>query len=310
MKAPAWERSTGALEALLETAQFIEAFHYTYTLVDGTVLRFSAYDADISYGGHTWPAGAPIHDVAESASWHTGLDMDSWQYKVYPRQVDAVSGAQFPDLLDGLPWSTAARIGILDGAVVEVLCAYADTAPTDPAAYGVLQPAGVLTLFKGRIAAVDDLKTALVITINDFRELLGVDFPRNLFGASCRYALFSPGCTLSAAAFKKSGSVASSSAQSSFISTDVGAPTSFPSWAQGRIVFTSGANEGLQRSVRAYDGTTHMFSVIAPLPFPIAPGDTFDAYPGCDKTLTTCTAAGNQDNFGGQDRIPPAEVAV
>lgn len=310
MKSVYYEATAGALETLLETGDFIEAFHYTYTLVDGTVLRFSAYDADISYNGHIWPAGAPIHDVAQNASWHSGLDLDSWSYKVYPRLVDAVDGTVFPDLLQGVPWMTAARIGILDGAVVEVFCAYTDVAPTDPTAYGKVSPVGVLCLFKGRVAAVDDLKTAINIVINDFRELMQVDFPPNLYGAACRHALFNAGCTLVAADFKKSGSIASSTSRSSFVSTDVGAPIGFPAWTLGRVVFTSGSNVGLMRAIRAWDDTTHLFSLIAPLPFPLAPGDTFDAYPGCNKTFSNCQAASNTENFGGQRFIPPPEVAV
>lgn len=312
MKSPVYETSGGALETLLETGQFIEAFHYTYTLTDGTVLRFSAYDADISYGGHIWPAGAPQHDIASDASWHSGLDVDTWTYKVYPRLVDAVGGAAFPDLLEGTPWGQAARNGTLDGAVVEVLSAYAAAAPTDPASgFGVLAPTGVLSMFKGRVAAVDDLKSALSISINDFRELFGVNFPSNLWGAMCRHVLFDSGCTLAKATYKKSASVTTGPSRSTLTSTTIGTPAGgFPTWALGQIIFTSGQNAGFSRSVRSWDPTSKMLSLIAPLPFVPAPGDTFDAYPGCDRTYATCTAAGNTANYGGQRFIPPPEVAV
>jgi hypothetical protein len=310
MKDPVWEASDGALEALLETDQFVEAFHYTYTLIGGGVLRFSAYDADIAYDGHTWPAGAPSHDVASDASWHSGLDVDTWTYKVYPRLADGVDGTPFPDQIDGVSWNVAARSGFLDGATVQVLCAYAAQSPTDPANYGVVSPAGVLCLFQGTIAAIDDMKSSLSINLNDVRQLLTVDFPRNLFGSSCRYVLFSPGCQLVASAFKKSGTIASSSARSSFLSSDIGDPISFPSWQLGRIVFTSGANQGLSRAIRAWSSDTGMFSLIAPLPFPMVGGDTFDAYPGCNKTRSDCDAAGNDANYGGQDFIPPPEIAI
>jgi hypothetical protein len=61
--------------------------------------------------------------------------------------------------------------------------------------------------------------------------------------------------------------------------------------------------------VKSFDGVS-MF-LIAPFPFTVAVGDTFTAFPGCDKSLQTCTNKfQNQLNFGGEDLIPKPETAV
>jgi len=309
MKTPVYEASTGALEALLETNTFVEAVLYTYTLSDGTVLRYSAADCPVRFGGNTWPAGHPIHDLADGASWRPGLDVDTLQYKVYPRKTDAVTGAAFPDLLEGVPWNQAAQIGTLDGAVVEVLSAYAAAWPSTSGSYAPMAPVGVLLMSKGRIGSVDILEDAIAITVNDYRELLNVDFPRNLYGPGCRHVLFDAGCQLVASTYKRTGTV-TSSADKRTVTATLALPSGFSTWALGRIAFTSGANAGFTRTIRSWNSGTNTMTLIAPLPFPMTAGDAFDAYPGCDRTYGTCTTAGNQANFGGQRFIPPAETAI
>jgi hypothetical protein len=61
--------------------------------------------------------------------------------------------------------------------------------------------------------------------------------------------------------------------------------------------------------IKSFDGT--VMSLIAPFPFTVAVGDAFTAYPGCDKTVNTCTVKfSNLVNFGGEDNIPKPETAV
>ena len=63
------------------------------------------------------------------------------------------------------------------------------------------------------------------------------------------------------------------------------------------------------RTASTVSGVT-TFTLIAPMPFPVLAGDTFTAYPGCDKKYSTCGTWGNQANFGGQDQIPAPETAI
>ncbi|MGH7075555.1 MAG: phage BR0599 family protein, partial [Stellaceae bacterium] len=132
------------------------------------------------------------------------------------------------------------------------------------------------------------------------------------YGAGCRWTLFDAGCGLSAASFKTSGTVASApAANSNQLSVTLAAPGGSGSYALGRIVMTSGANQGFSRSVRAWtSGSPAILTLMAPFPYPCAVSDTFDAYPGCDKLRTTCEAFANQANFSGMPFIPAPETAV
>jgi hypothetical protein len=77
----------------------------------------------------------------------------------------------------------------------------------------------------------------------------------------------------------------------------------------GQIVFTSGANSGLTKAVKSYSGQQFFFN--SPLPLATNVGDTFIAYPGCDKTQATCTAKfNNLANFGGFPYVPAPETAI
>jgi len=72
---------------------------------------------------------------------------------------------------------------------------------------------------------------------------------------------------------------------------------------------TGGLNATFQRTIKSWDGAATL-SVTPPFPFAVAAGDTFTAYPGCDKLAATCALFANSANFGGQPNIPPPETAV
>lgn len=77
----------------------------------------------------------------------------------------------------------------------------------------------------------------------------------------------------------------------------------------GQIVFTSGANNGTLKAIRSYFAQQFFFN--SPLPFAPNAGDTFIAYPGCDKTQATCTAKfNNLANFEGFPYVPVPETAI
>jgi hypothetical protein len=77
----------------------------------------------------------------------------------------------------------------------------------------------------------------------------------------------------------------------------------------GQIVFLSGANNGTLKAVKSYFAQQFFFN--SPLPFPPNAGDTFIAYPGCDKTQATCTTKyNNLANFEGFPYVPVPETAI
>lgn len=77
----------------------------------------------------------------------------------------------------------------------------------------------------------------------------------------------------------------------------------------GQITFTSGTNAGLTKAVKQYIAPQLTFN--SPLPFVPSAGDTFIAYPGCDKTQSTCaTKFNNLVNFEGFPYVPTPETAI
>jgi hypothetical protein len=71
---------------------------------------------------------------------------------------------------------------------------------------------------------------------------------------------------------------------------------------------TSGLNSGFARVVSQWGGAS--FGLLNPLPFDVAPGDTFSVTAGCNKSLGNCAAFGNSVNFGGNPYIPIPEVSI
>ncbi len=313
MKIAKYETTTGALVALLATRAFVWADLYTITLATGVVLRLASGDSDWAYAGNTWSHGGPFiehPDRKPTAHWKVGLDVDTWQFSVIPRAVDPISGAAYPDTIGSTPWLAAARAGALDGAVVQVDRAYLATWPAYPRPLA-LAPIGVVNIFTGRVAAIDVDRSTVMVSLNSHLELLDQNMPRNLYQAGCGRTLFDAGCSLVASSYAASLTVLAGSTQSLLIATS-GLPGGSGTYALGRILFTSGLNAGFSRSVRSMTQvtTTLQLTLIAPMPFAVAIGDTFTAWPGCDKQMATCTAWGNLANFGGQPYIPSPETAV
>jgi uncharacterized phage protein (TIGR02218 family) len=318
MKTPLYETSPATLSALLATRSFVFADLYTFTTVNGgPVLRYAAADRDIAWGGNTWIHNGPAFDQGASSGsrptghWKVGLDVDSWNVTVAPRLTDPVTGAAAPDLIAGQPWLQAVRGGALDGATATVDRAYLSAWPNDVAAFSKpAAPVGVINIFTGRVAAVDVSRTQVGIAINSHLELLDISMPRRVFQAPCQHTLFDTGCSLVAASYAVMGTVAAGST-TSVIHAAISAPPGSGTYALGRIVFTSGANATFQRSIRSYlAGLPAQLKLVAPLSYPVAVGDAFTAYPGCDKQRDTCGLFGNTANFRGFPYIPAPELSV
>lgn len=350
MKTPLWEASSGALMALLFPAAHVDrAFAYwdlyTFTTASGPVLRYAASPFDIAYGGNTWSSKQVRIDTEQAkanAHWKVGLDVDTWQAVFFPRLVDDETGATYPDVIGSIAWSAAVVGGALDAAVATVDRAYfpspaistgegpflladgggetilADGGGAIQADIGVVAwragaqtPTGVLRIFAGRVAEVDLGRSSAVISINSHLELLNISMPRNLWQAPCRHRLFDSGCTLIASSYAASGTCAAGSTRYVLVDSGLGAPSGSGTYTLGRVVMTSGNNSGFSRAVRSWDGTN--WTLIAPLPFTVGAGDTFTAYPGCNKQFTTCEAFQGSNaflNFGGAPYIPAPEAAA
>jgi hypothetical protein len=327
MKVPFYESTPGILNSILlapasPTYRTISRYTiYSIALVGGFGLAYTDCQQDITVPGiGTWSSNTVrVNDpqtgssASESGLYHAkvGLDVDTWQFSLYPRLTDDLTGAAFPDKIGSLPWLSAAAGGFLDGATVFVDRAYLD--PNVPIIPGkAITPAACIRLFVGKIAEVDVGRTFASITVNSLLDLLNTQIPVNLFQAQCRHQLFDAGCQLSAASFATNITLNGFN-RNAIQFPHIAVPGS-GTLALGRVVFTSGVNNGFSRGIRAYAANviagSDQAALVSPLVFLPSAGDTATVYPGCDKSTTACNAFGNILNFGGEPFIPSPETAL
>jgi hypothetical protein len=303
--------ASAGLIALLATGDFVTCDLYQIALSTGEVLRYTTSDTDVLWGGNTYLAYNALFDSFDTKSlahWKTGLDVDTWQVRVAPLEVDAVTGAASPAKIGNQPWLAAAFKGALDGAVVDIHCAYWPAWPT-PWRTPFVPAYVLLDIFAGTVAAVDVMLLSgfAMVSINSVLDQLNQPMPRHLYGSGCRHTLFDSGCGLVRATFAFSTFAKAGTTQASIV-PNTALPGGF-NYALGQIVFTGGQNAGFSRMVKAVVGGALVIN--APMPYDIAITDTFTVYPGCDLTRSTCiNAFDNRINFGGQPDIPSPETAL
>lgn len=119
-----------ALDALLNSNEFVVADLYTFTLVDGTVLRFTSLDVDVVVDGNTYSSGygsnGPFFDRTDNKAkchWKIGVEVDTLIFDVIPAA----------HMINGLPFLQACRLGLFDGAELELARTYLSfPAPATP----------------------------------------------------------------------------------------------------------------------------------------------------------------------------------
>lgn len=279
-----------ALIALLNgDADFQRADLWTLTLPGGTVVRWSGADRPITANGHVHALGPAIE--RGTISEKIGLEVATLTMTITANADDTINGVPIIPFI--------ARRG-LDGAAVRLDRAF--MAEWD------LPAVGTVLRFAGKITSIGDIAGAsATITVSSWTILLNVSMPTNLYQAACLHSVYDAGCGLDPAPFAVSGAVSAAPGTSRFGST---LSITADDFAQGRIVFTSGANTGVAATVKSNDAAG-TFSLIRPLPALPAPGDGFTAYPGCDLTRGRClTRFNNLGRHKATPFVPVPETAL
>jgi uncharacterized phage protein (TIGR02218 family) len=136
--------------------------------------------------------------------------------------------------------------------------------------------------------------------------------PRTIFDEKCNNQLFDQWCGLIRANFQQSVTVVTGSTTGVLLCVVSGAavfggqnpsPGQSGYWDLGQVVFTSGVDNGVVRSIKQslVVGANMQLTLLQPLPFQPAVGDAFSVVPGCDKSIGTCINKFN--NLNGQ--VPP-----
>lgn len=263
----------------------------TFTLLNGTVLRYAMYDDNVQFGGHTFKgdlAGDHPRLKRGTRQGQTGAQVSTLDIEIYPRDSDVIGPISFLQ---------AVGQGLLDGATFELDRVFM---PVPPVVLG-----GCIDFYgyAGQ-AVVGD--TSIELEVQDPFVLLNIQLPRNLYQAQCTYILYEPNtCKAVQADFTDAGVVASATRR------QIGFSSSRPDgyFTLGYVKFTSGTLAGLSYSVQS--DTTGVVNVIPPMLVAPAPGDTFNVSAGCDHSLATCIAKfANVSNFHGFPFIPAPETTL
>jgi uncharacterized phage protein (TIGR02218 family) len=280
--------ASAALIALLNgSEEFIMADLYTFTLVGGSVLRYSAAPTELQAAGYLFSLGPKFERSKTKVV--IGTQVDELEVRVYPEPTD---------LIGDLPFMEAAWQGQLDGAVLQLerafMPSYGDTSP------------GTVVLFAGRISDIDCSRNGIELKCRSHLELLNIQIPRRLWQASCTHVFGGPMCRFDRESLSNTFSAGAGSTQTVITN----APSSVRPFALGTITGITGLNAGLSRTIVTFVSGTTVTVKLAFL-FPVAIGDQFHLLPGCDRTLATCTNVfNNAANFGGFPFIPTPETAV
>jgi uncharacterized phage protein (TIGR02218 family) len=290
MRTPSWEASAGALAALLNSSQVLAmADLYTFTLLDGAVLRYTSADVPVPVNGITWGLGPIIKRARTQIS--IGINVD---------ELDVNLSADASVQVAGKPLMAFIANGGLNGARLKLERAFR--------ANWVSPVVGTLILFTGRVSQVGMGRYEARIGVRSDTELLDVKVPKNLYQPGCMNTLYDGTCGLSQASLTVSNAVTASPAPTvSFFDSTLGQASGY--FELGVVTFTSGANAGLSRTVKTHT-TGGRITTIAPFPAAPAVGDTFNISPGCDKTVSRCTALGNVIRFRGQPFVPVPETVT
>jgi uncharacterized phage protein (TIGR02218 family) len=262
-----------ALQSHLNSETTTLAYLVKITRVDGVIKGFTTHDRDLTISSVTYKAdGALTPSAIESRA---GLAVDNLE----------VTG-----ILDSDDISDAdITAGLYDFARIDVYaCNWADLTQ------------GTVQLRRGWLGQVTRADTHYVAELRGLHDLLQRAVGET-YTPECRFDLGDTSCCVSLTA--STGTVTSVTDTANFKDTVQTAATGV--YAYGKLTWTSGLNAGQSMDVKAWNKTTHLFTLWLPMPRAIQTGDAYSVLPGCDKRFTTCkNTFSNGANFGGFPYMP------
>lgn len=261
-----------ALIAILnsKTTDYLMADIWDITLTNGTVLRYTNADINLTVGGNTYICN-DVHVDGGKISWETGLEVGTDEITMYPNQGSS------PSLVGGIPYNVAVPGGLFDRALVKRSRLFMTT-------WGVTTP-GAVVLFVGQVTNPKILQNVVTLQSKDLRNLLNTYMPSRQAQPTCPWVFGDANCGFDRSTIAVNSTVGSVSG--SLINCSLSQTAGF--FNNGTLKFTSGANTGQTRSVKSWiPGTAQ---IVAPFPITPAIGDAFTITPGCTKNFAGATSA-------------------
>jgi hypothetical protein len=314
---------SAALAAYLATHDsVILADLYAFALPSGEVLRYSGWTGALTIPGTAFPARSLNYDSAAFTSFvlgpRFGRSKVVTKIGVEPTELDIEILAGAADLVGDIPFAEAVRVGLFDGATVELDRLFAPP-PNSGAVPGLDLGLGAIVWFYGRVAETDVGRSRILMKVKSLMNLLAIQqMPRRLYQASCSHVFGDAMCGYDRTGGKNALGAATGvgavtvTAQAGSTQSELHtsfAPNPPTAYDQGTMTCLGGANAGASRTiVQVVGGVCYQ---LKPWLSPVAVGDSFQLLPGCDHTVPTCNAVfQNLARYGGFPYIPPPEAAA
>lgn len=218
-----------ALESRMAIAEL-----FTFTLANGTVLRYTGADVNIVSGGHVYAANGPlIEGLKYNAS--VGLDIDQQEITL---AVDYSASVQ--PTVDNVPFMTAVQLGLFEGCeIMREWAIFSDQIG------GTL--VGVVTRYKGLFVDIKAGRLEAKVTVANSLIVLTQNMPRRTFAPTCQHVFGDQFCGVALAGETTwTGATVAGST-----TTRIRTPLASAAQIGGQITFTSGALAGLSRTITA-----------------------------------------------------------
>jgi uncharacterized phage protein (TIGR02218 family) len=273
--------ASGALDGKLDDTTMTLARIWSITRPDATVIYLTDADQDLVVDANTYIAaqGFTVSSIMVAA----GDPIQGMEISM-PANTNGISGADVD-------------AGLYDGSICEMK--FVDyNAPTG----------GTMTVFGGVVGQTnhDRERDSIILSVTG---LFGRNKVMNIenWSSTCRADLGDSRCTVDIDALKTNGTVTAIDSQFTFEDTSL--TLADDDVALGLVHWLTGNNAGLAMEVKGNVSATDKITMFTPAPFVIQVGDTYDVYPGCDKSLSTCRDTyNNVINFQGEPFIPNGKM--
>lgn len=245
---------------------------------DSTVLGYTDHDRDIVFESVTYKAATGFTPSAIKNS--AALSVDNLD----------VEGM----LSDGDITETDIYAGKYDFAAIDIF----------QVNYNDLTQ-GALKLRRGWLGELSLHKHQFVAEVRGLTQRLSQTIGE-LFSASCRATLGDERCKVVLSGHTVTGSITGVTSNQQFKDSARSETTGIFNF--GLMTFTGGLNSGLSIEVKEYSlpsAGNGQITLVLPMPFNLAAGDTYTLIKGCDKTIETCKSRfDNVLNFRGEPSVP------
>ena len=150
------------------------------------------------------------------------------------------------------------------------------------------------------------------LSVTSILDLLKKEVPRIMYQEQCNHKLFDSYCGLSKSSYKETDSAEAGSTNIKIYNSSIfgSGNHSLGYFELGELKMTSGNSNGISKPIRTHnDGDIILYETFK---LGISVGDSFEVYPGCDKSGTTCNDkfSNYTPNFLGFEYIPRPDILM